>query len=37
LPARERTQRLMRGEIVPPTEMRWLRFDVTSVEVPAVA
>lgn len=31
--ARERTRRLIRGESVAPTEMRWLRFDGTAVEV----
>jgi PAS domain S-box-containing protein len=30
---RERIQRLMQGEIVPPREVRWLRFDGTTVEV----
>ena len=31
--AQARTQRLLSGESVPPTEMRWLRFDGTTVEV----
>ena len=35
--ARERMQRVMRGESVPPIEMRWLRFDGTAVDVEASA